>query len=166
MIIMLLTLNIGSGDRTYDYYPDNDHKCINIDFRLGLKKLDINANVKNLPFKDNMFNYVLASDIIEHFPITETNIILTEWTRILKSKCVIEFRLPNLKAICEQYTRGVIDSKFASWLLFGGQKYKGNFHYVGFDRKWFIKVLEFHHLTEIFYREEGTNFIIQMRKDN
>ena len=83
-MIMKLTLNVGCGDRTYDEYPDG-HKCINYDERANLKKVDEVGDVRDLSrFPDEHFDYILASDIIEHFPIAETEKILTEWKRVLK----------------------------------------------------------------------------------
>ena len=160
---MKLTLNLGCGDRTYDRYPVG-HKCINVDFRRSLKNVDLVLDLsKPLPFKDESVDYILASDIIEHFPFSKTKTLMKEWRRLLKKDGIIEFRLPNLAYICKQYMNGR-DAKVISWLLYGGQDYPGNFHYVGFDRKWFSSVCKRCGLKEVDYKESGSNFEMKVRK--
>lgn len=156
------TLNVGAGERTFINYPTKEYRCINFDER-ALKNIDIVGDVKDLSgFKDEEFDFILASDIIEHFPIKQTEGILKEWKRVLKKGGIIEFRLPNLEAICKQYIKSK-NARNISWLLYGGQTYSGNFHYVGFDRKWFKKVVGGLGFKEIDYKEEGNNFVIRFK---
>lgn len=158
-----ITVNVGCGDRTYEEYP-KDHKCINVDIRENLKKVDIISDVTDLKcFEDSYCDYILASDILEHFPIARTRDILKEWKRILKRGGVIEFRAPNLAYICEFY-RQTKNAKKTSWMLYGGQGYKENFHYVGFDRNWLVNICKECGLQEVSYEEEGPNFIMKARK--
>ena len=160
---MKLTLNIGCGDRTYTEYPSG-YKCINVDERL-LSGVDEVMDAGKLRFPDNHFDYILASDIIEHFPIVKTGVILKEWLRVLKIGGTIEFRLPNLAVICSNYIRGKADAELTSWLLYGGQEYSGNFHYVCFDRGWFSAMIKNYGLIEVDYKEIGNNFEMRARKD-
>jgi hypothetical protein len=60
---------------------------------------------------------------------------------------------------------GVRDGKGTSWLLYGGQEYEGNFHYVGFDRQFFKNTCAKVGLMEITYNEDGFNMIVRMRKN-
>ena len=159
---MKFTLNVGCGERTFKEYPEG-YKCINVDER-DLSNVDKVMDVHKLDFPDEYFDYILASDIIEHFPISETKDVLTEWKRILKIGGVIEFRVPNLKEICKRYINGNADTKYTSWLLYGGQGYSGNFHYVGFDREWFSSICIEYGLKEIKYSEKGNNFIMKVEK--
>ena len=156
------TLNIGCGERTFEEYPEG-YKCINIDER-DLSNVDKVMDVRRLDFPDEYFDYILASDIIEHFPISETKDILTEWKRILKVGGIIEFRAPNLRAICNKYIKGEYEAKLTSWLLFGGQDYHGNFHYVGFDRPWFKSIIEPIGLKEIEYKNMDNNFEMKVQR--
>ena len=158
-----LTLNIGCGDRTYTEYPSG-HKCINVDERL-LSGVDEVMDACKLNFQDEHFFYILASDIIEHFPIVKTGVVLKEWLRVLKPGGIIEFRLPNLRAICDNYIRGRVDAELTSWLLYGGQEYRGNFHYAAFDRGLFSSLIKNYGLVEIDYKEIGNNFEMRARKD-
>ena len=173
---MKLTLNVGSGDRTFKFYPHRAYKCINLDERNLKGKTDVVSDVRKIPFPDNHFDYILASDIIEHFPIAETQDILKEWMRVLKPAGIIEFRLPNLEAIVEDYLgrrtetrkdmKGVPIAHYFSWLLYGGQDYPGNFHYVGFDRRLFKYVCAQVGLKEVSWQREGYNMVVKMEKNN
>ena len=172
---MKLTLNLGCGDRTYDTYPSPGYKCINYDDRANLKRVDEIGDVKDLSrFPNEHFDYILASDIIEHFPIAETNRILTEWKRVLIVGGVIEFRLPNIEAIVEDYLRrknenrkdtpGVPICHYFSWLINGGQDYPGNFHHASYDRRLFKYVCEKNGLQEINWKKDGYNMVTKYRK--
>lgn len=161
---MKLTLNVGCGQRTFDEYPPN-HKCINFDERDDLPAVDEVGDVKDLSrFPDNHFDYILASDIIEHFPVDNTPDILKEWRRVLKPGGCIELRLPDLKAICTKYVNGQANAVLTSWLLFGGQDYPGNFHYVAFDRDSLRSVIEPVGFKEAIYRSADNNFEIKFIK--
>ena len=159
---MLITLNVGCGERTFKEYPEG-YKCINIDER-DLSNVDKVMDVRRLEFPDEHFDYILASDIIEHFPISETKNILKEWKRVLKIGGIIEFRMPNFKEICRRYIDGEHDAKLTSWLLFGGQEYPGNFHYVGFDREWFSSICATCGLEEKGYENMDNNLQLKVRR--
>jgi len=161
---MGLCLNVGSGNRTYDYYPDTSCKCINFDIRTDLSKVDEIGDVTNLcRYPDNHFQYILASDILEHFSFLKTENILREWCRVLSIGGTIEFRVPNLTVICNEYIR-TGDARHISWLLYGGQDYHYNFHHLCFDRAWLKSLTESVGLLEYSYHEEGNNFIMRCRK--
>jgi hypothetical protein len=68
-----------------------------------------------------------------------------------------------LKRFVGAYTQGVHDAKFTSWLLYGGQGYSGNFHYVLFDREWLKSILIEHGLRETHYKDDGNNFIMKVK---
>lgn len=162
---MKITLNVGSGDRAYDFYPNDEYKCINFDTRSNLKKVDEVGDVRDLSrFPDEHFDYILASDILEHFPISKTNTLLQEWKRVLKTNCIIEFRLPDLEAICKKYVAGTNSAKVTSWLLYGGQDYVGNYHFVAFDRRWLSEVLNQNGFKVEEIKDADNNFELKARK--
>lgn len=155
------SLNVGCGDRVFKEYPQG-HECINVDSR-DLPGVDKVCDVRKLPFADEEFDFILASDIVEHFPVAWVNAVINEWVRVLKNNGLIEFRLPNLAAICQHYVN-TKNAKHVSWMLYGGQEYAGNFHYTGYDREFFAQTCKKSHLYEESYKEEGTNMIVIMRK--
>jgi len=164
-----LTLNVGCGERTYKEYPEG-YKCINFDNRKNLPNVDVVGDVRQLDFPDETFDYVLASDIIEHFTIKETRKLLMEWRRVLKPNGVLEMRTPNLKFLAENYVKGLRDgahphpADFFSYHAFGGQDYPGNFHYVLFDRSWLSMICKECGLKEVEYKEVAQNFIMKVEK--
>jgi predicted SAM-dependent methyltransferase len=167
---MKFALNLGSGDRTFTFYPHRAYKCINLDYRFLKDKTAIVADVKALPFKNETFDYVLASDIIEHFTIKETKNLLLEWQRVLKPNGILEIRTPNLTFLAIAYVKGLTDhshphpADFFSYHAFGGQDYPGNFHYVIFDRSWLSIICKECGLHEFEYEEIHQNFIMKVRK--
>lgn len=161
-----LTLNLGCGEKVFDEYPEG-HKCINFDNR-SLKGVDVVGDVRHISFPDSIFDYILASDIIEHFTIKETKHLLLEWKRLLKPNGVLEIKTPNLKFLAENYVKGLRDrahphpADFFSYHVFGGQDYPGNFHYVIFDRDWLNLVCKECGFEELEYKEIAQNFILKV----
>ena len=158
---MGLSSNIGCGDKVLKYI--NDFPCINVDIR-QVEGVDVVCDVRSLPVKDVSFDRILASDIIEHFPATETKNLLQEWSRVLKRGGHIKFRTPSLKWVAAYYIKHG-DAKFVSHHIFGGQDYDTNFHYVIFDNKWLSRLCKSFGLTTIDYKENFSNFILVARKD-
>ena len=161
---MKKTLNLGCGKRVYKQYPEG-FACINLDKRSDLEGVDVVGSVDNLSmFKDKEFNYILASDIIEHFPITRTVTLLKEWARVLKNGGTLEIRTPNMEWAAAYYNQHK-DAKFVSYHIFGGQDYEGNFHYVMFDPKWLSELCVEAGLMVInVERLPGSNFILKAYK--
>ncbi|MDI6847459.1 MAG: class I SAM-dependent methyltransferase [Candidatus Bathyarchaeia archaeon] len=78
--------------------------------------VDIVADAPMLPFKDESFDHIYSSHLIEHFSHREVKNVLAEWIRVLKKHGVIEIRCPDLRARplifskplmakCEEYIR-------------------------------------------------------------
>ena len=163
---MKLALNIGSGDRVYYEYPKKDgFKCINLDKRTEWDRVDVAAHARFIPFQNESFDYVLASDIIEHFPFKFTKLLLEEWARVLKIGGTLEIRTPNLRWVQRAYKAGK-NAQFISHHVFGGQDYPGNYHFVIFDREWLNKICSTVGLFEVDYWEApgDSNFILKVKK--
>jgi len=67
---------------------------------LNTKKSDLE---KKLPFKDNQFDIIIASEIIEH--VVDTDKLLSECNRLLKNNGCLVLTIPNLRNI------------FSPWIL-------------------------------------------------
>jgi predicted SAM-dependent methyltransferase len=154
------SLNLGCGDKILNDIVG--YKCLNIDKR-RLEGVDVVCDVKHLPFKNGAFDRILASDILEHFPISETEGLLKEWSRALKISGNMKFRTPSLKWVVAYYTR-TGDAKFVSHHIFGGQDYPENFHYVIFDNVWLSRLCLQFGMTVIDYKEDYSNFILVVKK--
>jgi len=154
------SLNIGCGDVILKDIAG--YQCINVDIR-PLDGVDYVCDVKELPFENEEFDRVLASDIIEHFPKSETESLIQEWSRVLKVGGNMKFRTPSLKWVAHHYLE-TGDAEFVSWHIFGGQDYDTNFHYVIFDNVWLSKICEKFNLKTIDYKENHSNFELVVKK--
>jgi len=160
---MKKTLNIASGKRPYEEYPEG-HVCLNMDEREDLGTVDIVGDVRDLSrFDDDEFDYLLASDILEHFPLVQTLTILNSWKRVLKVGGILEMRVPNFEAIIKHYQTNK-NMQHASWMIMGGQDYPGNFHYIVFNEEWLKEICAEAGLTCLDCVEEGPNIIMKVKK--
>ncbi len=160
---MKKTLNVGSGNRTYEEYPEGS-VCLNMDQRSDLETVDIVGDVRDLSrFTDGDFSYILASDILEHFPFEQTEGILREWRRVLISGGTLELRVPNFEAIIEHYQKHK-NMQHVSWMIMGGQDYSGNFHYVVFNEKWLREICESVGFKFLSCKDEGPNIVMKVKK--
>jgi len=58
---------------------------------------------KKLPFKDDVFECVYASHVLEHIPWYQTEEVLHEWVRTLKSSGHLEIWVPDGLKICKTF---------------------------------------------------------------
>ncbi len=160
---MKKTLNIGSGNRTYEEYPKG-YTCLNMDERENLAVVDIVGDIRDMTrFEDEEFDYLLASDILEHFPIVQTLTILDRWKKILKVGGILELRVPNFDAIIRHYNSNK-NMRHVSWMLMGGQEYLGNHHYVVFNEQWLKELCAEVNLVFVSCVDEGPNLVMKVKK--
>jgi len=73
-------LNLGCG-------TDHRKGWVNLDFsELGLAEVKHDMLKFPYPFKDNEFDYILASHVLEHFYYEEITKIMNEFIGLLKSQ--------------------------------------------------------------------------------
>ncbi len=86
-------LELGPGD-----HPIPGFETLNI---VGGRWVDYVADAaKRLPFSNGTFDLVYASHILEHIPWYQTDTVLKEWTRTLKSGGTLEVWVPDGLKIC------------------------------------------------------------------
>lgn len=117
---------IGCGDKRV--FPNS----IAIDIRKN-KVIDIVGDAKSLPFKNECFDHVYASHVIEHFQHKEIGPLLTEWVRILKIGGKIEIRCPDLRA--RAFIFSILGREQDIINIYGEQDYIYNLHKTGFSYK-------------------------------
>jgi len=95
------------------------------------KVVDVLADARNLPFRDESFDYVYSDQVLEHFSHTEVGNVLLEWVRVLKKGGIIEIRCPDLRA------RAFLFFLNPTWQnvknIYGEQDFTGNYHKCGFS---------------------------------
>ena len=132
MVMKNIILDIGCGK--------NKKECaIGLDFRKN-SSADIIADAHQLPFRNESFNHVYSSHLIEHFSHREIKNVLTEWIRVLKKKGIFEIRCPDLRA------RAFLFFVKPSWQdvknIYGAQDVLGNTHKCGFSYGLLKKIIE------------------------
>jgi len=115
-----IKLNLGCGTVLEEGF-------INIDIREleGVLVHDV-ADLSDL--KLSGVSYILADDVLEHFPQKEAETILAHWVSLLSLGGTIEIRCPDI-------THAAKISKSDDWLIqliYGGQDYPENFHRSGY----------------------------------
>jgi len=135
-----IKLHLGCGTKHLDGYT-------NIDIRY-LPGVDEVNNIKFLRnYADSSINEIYACHVLEHFGRWEYKDVLRRWFELLKSGGTLRIAVPNFEAICKNYIENK-NLKLLMGLMYGGQDYDENFHYVTFD----FKTLE-NELKELGYSE-------------
>jgi predicted SAM-dependent methyltransferase len=128
-----LTLDIGCGERKMA------SNAIGLDVR-RTKAVDIIADARLLPFRDEAFDVVYSSHVIEHFSHREVKDVVREWARVLKRGGTIEIRCPWLRV------RALIFFLRPTWEnvknIYGGQENEWSFHKCGFSFGLLKRLLE------------------------
>lgn len=118
-----LVLDIGCGKRKRD-------GAIGLD----LKKtgyVDVVADAHSLPFRDEVFDVVYSSALIEHISHKLVGKVTREWTRTLKKRGTMEIRCPDLRIRCFLF---FLHPSWESVInIFGEQNHEGNYHRCGFS---------------------------------
>lgn len=121
----MIKLHLGSGNKNIPGF-------INIDIRY-LPNVDEVNNIKYLRnYKNNSVDLIYACHVLEHFGRWEYEFVLKRWYELLKDNAVLRLAIPDFEKCCKYYLEnGDLDQIMG--LLYGGQDYDENFHYVTFD---------------------------------
>lgn len=109
--------------------------------------VDVIADARILPFKNEAFDQVYSSAVLEHFSHRQIRSIVVEWTRVLKKDGVLEIKCPDLRA------RALLFFLNPNWKnvkdIYGGQDYEGNYHKCGFSYELLKSLLKSCGITRI-----------------
>jgi predicted SAM-dependent methyltransferase len=121
----MIKLHLGCGTKHLEGYT-------NIDIRY-LPGVDEVNNIRFLRnYKENSVDEIYACHVLEHFGRWEYKDVLKRWFEILKPGGKLRLAVPNFSAVCSYYIKtGDLESIMG--LLYGGQDYDENYHYVTFD---------------------------------
>ncbi len=117
-----MILNIGCGDST-------KKGEVGLDIRKMIS-VNIIADAHMLPFKDESFNRIFSSHLIEHFSHQEITKVFVEWVRVLKRDCIIEIRCPDLRARALLFFLNPTWSNIKN--IYGREEYSEDYHKCGF----------------------------------
>lgn len=120
-----MKIHLGCGDKFLEGYT-------HIDARPG-KHIDHVTDIRDLSFlEDGIAEEVYACHVLEHFGRLEYQNVLAEWVRVLKKGASIRLAVPDFEAVASDYAESKDLSRYVG-LLYGGQDYEYNFHYMTFD---------------------------------
>lgn len=151
-------LNLACGD-------DRREGWINIDFREDVA--DLVADVSDLKgIEDDSVDEILASDILEHFPVFRIPDVLDEWRRVLRPGGLLILRVPNLLVLARLIVEGQA-LKAVIRNIYGGHRWgqDGNWdaHHTGWVPNTLSQTLE-QAGFEILSNDEAANMTVRARK--
>lgn len=118
-------LHLGCGEK---YLPGYLH----MDIR-AFDHVDYVGDVKDLSqFAKETFDEIYACHVLEHIGRHQVLAVLQEWSRVLIRGGLLRIAVPDFEAITSEYMEhGKLERVIG--LLYGGQNYEANYHYVTFD---------------------------------
>lgn len=78
-------------------------KLLDVSYEITWPKIQLVDIRKELPLSDNSIEYIYCSNVLEHLEKYQTERLLEECLRVLKSDGRIRFVLPDLKQLIDQY---------------------------------------------------------------
>lgn len=105
-------LNLGCGGK---YHPD----WTNVDFVSYDKNVIAHNLNEGIPFKDNEFDVVYHSHVLEHFTKDKALLFLRECYRVLKPNGILRVAIPDLEQIARLYLQKLEEGNEADydWMM-------------------------------------------------
>jgi len=129
-----MKLHLGCGNKHIEGF-------INVDAR-ELPEVDVVDDVESLEkFTRGSVDLIYASHVLEHTGRLEYMRVLKHWYDVLKPQGLLRIAVPDIEQVCNHYTK-FKDLKVLRGLLWGGQNYPHNYHYMGWDFKCLKEDLE------------------------
>jgi hypothetical protein len=120
-------LNYGCGYDKRDGY-------LNVDMDPGCEPDVLIVDNDLSPLPELWFEEVLAIDVLEHVPRTQTLSILLEWADLLQDGGKLELKTSSILGVARQLANEPSFRRQYGWVLclFGNQAHPGDFHLTGF----------------------------------
>ena len=120
-----MKLHIGCGEKIIDGF-------VNVDIR-PLPGVQVVTDIHNLSFFENeKVELIYCSHVLEHLSRNEYMTVLKNWYSVLNDGGVLRLAVPDIEAVIEHY-QTYKDLEILRGFLWGGQTYKENYHYCGWD---------------------------------
>lgn len=123
----LRKINFGCG---YDYR--DGYLNVDVDPACEPDVLIINDDYSVLPA--DSFDEVMANDVLEHIPRSQTAAVLLDWSEYLVIGGSLHIQTSSILGVAEQMACAPTYADQAGWTicLFGNQAHSGDFHFTGF----------------------------------
>jgi predicted SAM-dependent methyltransferase len=129
-----MKLHIGCGQK---YLPGYKHIDV-----LESEHIDYICDARQLKMiADNSVSEIYACHILEHVERKDLIMVLKEWQRVLSYGGKVRIAVPDFEAVTNEYIANK-NLNSLQGLIYGGQTYEYNFHYVAFDYEMLKTVLE------------------------
>lgn len=100
------------------------------------------GDARKLPYEANAFDTVVANNLLEHFPPTETTKVLKEWVRVLRVHGQLRLVVPDSMGILRDHFSGTNTWEECEERLRGSRDYPGNEHFAAFTLYEFQAVID------------------------
>lgn len=121
----VVKLHLGCGTKRLEGY-------VNVDI-MSNECVDLVQNIATLDsFADGSVDEIYACHVLEHFKRNEYLLVLKEWSRVLKKGGVLRIAVPDFDSVIQEYNQSK-NLKQLHGLLYGGQDYDYNFHYLAYN---------------------------------
>ena len=132
-----MKLHVGSGNKRIPGWA-------NVDIRKEVKP-DFLCPAEDLrDIRGNTVDALYASHVLEHFPLAQVPQVLAEWHRVLKPGGQFYVAVPDFRALVWLYLENGTPLARLRGALWGGQEYKANFHFTGWDHDTLVAQLKPH----------------------
>lgn len=84
------------------------------------------------PIDDGVYDKVLAFQLVEHLPITETIPFFQECRRVLATGGLLILECPDMKGLAQEYLKG---NEAMLYFLFSGDRFPGDEHRWGHTKE-------------------------------
>lgn len=129
-----MKLHIGCGQK---FLPGYKHVDV-----LESEHIDFVCDASNLNMIENeSVSEIYACHVLEHVKRDDALAVLQEWYRVMVPGGEIRIAVPDFEAVVAEYSLNK-DARKLQGLLFGGQTYEYNFHYVAYDFEFLKDLLE------------------------
>lgn len=129
-----MKLHIGCGSKRLEGY-------VNIDIR-STPAADIVMDATVLPYADNTVEEIFCCHMIEHLTKEEGEQFLKECYRVLRSNGVLRLELPVIDLVIENAWKAGAAEQLVINMLYGLQRYTGDYHKYGYTRNTLRILLE------------------------
>lgn len=151
-------LNLGcGGDRRADH--------VNLDLRAEVA--DVVADLRALPFPDEVFDDIRAIDVLEHFPASQTGTVMSEIGRITRSGSRLTVRVPNMMALAELIVSRSPKTNRAIRNIYGGHRWgpdgSWDAHHTGWTPEGIEGLLSEHGWRQI-HNDERLNMNVEAER--
>ena len=128
-----MKLHLGCGDVKIDGYINVDIRSYPIYRTKNPSSPDVIDDMTELrQFRKNTVSVIYICHALDHLTRFQYNFALKSWHQLLKKGGILRISVPDMENLCKYYVE-TGDLNSIRGTLYGGQDYKENFHYWGWD---------------------------------